>query len=405
MADPLSAMAAGDRPAIITRDRVVPFSSRGEVRRALIARPDVASVLAIHAALDAHEVTAPLHARLPPAELDRQRALVEGAGFADDDALVVFTSGSTGAARGIVHTRTSILAAARASEQRLGWRDDDRWLACLPLAHTGGLSIVIRCLVARMPLVLHEGDFDARAVAALMLEARVTLASLVPTQLAALLDDPAWRAPAHLRAVLLGGAAAPPALVDAALARGVPVLQTYGLTETFGQLATAREPGGPLVPLPGVEIAGGSPLRVRGPMLARCYLDGAAIAPELVTADLGEVHDGVLRVYGRADDVIITGGENVHPAEVEAVLAATPGVRAAAVFGVVDERWGQVVAAALATAPGFDAASARERWHAALAPHALPRRIAFVDELPQLPNGKLDRRAIAALPTDPVVYR
>jgi O-succinylbenzoic acid--CoA ligase len=404
MADPLSALAAGDKPAIITRERVVPFSAHGEAHRTLIAHADVASVLAIHAALEEHEVTAPLHARLAPAELERQRALVEAARFEDDDALVVFTSGSTGAARGIVHTRTSILAAARASEQRLGWRDDDRWLVCLPLAHTGGLSIVIRCLVARLPIVLHEGDFDAAAIAALITEARVTLASLVPTQLAALLDDPAWRAPAHLRAVLLGGAAAPPALVEAALARGVPVLQTYGLTETFGQLATAREPGGPLVPLPGV-VLDGSPLRVRGPMLAARYLDGAPIAPELVTADLGEVTGDILRVHGRADDVIITGGENVHPAEVEAVLAATPGVRTACVFGVTDERWGQIVAAAVATAPGFDAAAARERWQAALPPHARPRRLAILSRLPQLPNGKLDRRAIAALPTDPMVYR
>jgi O-succinylbenzoic acid--CoA ligase len=390
--------------AIITRDAVVPFSARGEARRTLIAKPDVASVLAIHAALDAHEVTAPLHARLAPAELDRQRALVEGARFADDDALVVFTSGSTGAARGIVHTRSSIFASARASEQRLGWQEDDRWLVCLPLAHTGGLSIVIRCLVARVPIVLHEGDFDARAVAALIDEQRVTLASLVPTQLAALLDDPGWRAPAHLRAVLLGGAAAPPALVEAALARGVPVHQTYGLTETFGQLATARVPGGPLVPLPGVTLSG-SPLRVRGPTLAARYLDGTPIAPELVTADLGEVRDGVLRIFGRTDDVIITGGENVHPAEVEAVLAATPGVRSACVFGIADERWGQIVAAAIATAPDFDPAAARARWHAALAPHARPRRLAILPQLPQLPNGKLDRRAIAALPTDPMVYR
>jgi O-succinylbenzoic acid--CoA ligase len=393
-----------ERPAIITRDTVVPFSARGEARRTLIAKPDVASVLAIHAALEAHEVTAPLHARLAPAELQRQRALVEAARFSGDDALVVFTSGSTGAARGIVHTRSSILASARASEQRLGWQDDDRWLVCMPLAHTGGLSIVVRCLVARLPIVLHEGDFDARAVAALIDNQRVTLASLVPTQLAALLDDPAWRAPAHLRAVLLGGAAAPPALVEAALARGVPVHPTYGLTETFGQLATARVPGGPLVPLDGVTLSG-TPLRVHGPMLAARYLDGAPIAPELVTADLGELRDGVLRILGRADDVIITGGENVHPAEVEAVLAATPGVRTACVFGLADERWGQIVAAAIATAPDFDPAVARARWHAALAPHARPRRLAVLPRLPQLPNGKLDRRAIAALPTDPMVYR
>jgi O-succinylbenzoic acid--CoA ligase len=361
----------------------------------LVATPTFATVHAIEAALDARRPLALLHARLPEPELARQRALVEAAELEPDDALVVFTSGSTGAARGIVHTRASIDAAAHASEKRLGWRADDRWLVCLPLAHTGGLSIVVRCRLAGKPIAIVDGD-----VAAGLEEC--TLASLVPTQLAALLEDPAWRPPATLRAVLLGGAAAPPALVSAAIARGVPVHQTYGLTETFGQLATARVPGGPLVPLDGVSITG-SPLRVRGPMLARCYLDGAPIAPELVTADLGEVERGVLRVFGRADDVIITGGENVHPAEVEAVLAATPGVRTVCVFGIADAHWGQIVGAVLAGDIDRDAALAR--WHAALPPHARPRRLAVVAQLPQLANGKLDRRAISALPTDPVVYR
>ena len=364
----------------------------------LVATPALATVRAIEAALDARRPLALLHPRLPAAELARQRALVEQAELEPGDALVVFTSGSTGAARGIVHTRASITAAAEASAKRLGWRAGDRWLVCLPLAHTGGLSIVVRCRLAGKPITIAGGDVAAGL-------AECTLASLVPTQLAALLEDPAWRPPARLRAVLLGGAAAPPALVEAALARGVPVHQTYGLTEAFGQVATARTPGGPLVPLDGVAVTRDrdSPLRVRGPMLARCYLDGAPIAPELVTADLGEVRDGILHVVGRADDVIVTGGENVHPAEVEAVLAATPGVRTVCVFGLADERWGQIVGAALAGEIDRDAALAR--WHAALPPHARPRRLAVVAQLPQLPNGKLDRRAISALPTDPVVYR
>ena len=401
MSDPLSAVAAGDRPAIITRTGTVPFSAagHGEPPRAIVATPEVATILAIYQALDAHRVIAPLHPRLPPAELDRQRRIVDDAAFADDDAFVLFTSGSTGTPRGIIHTRDSILAAARASENRLSWHDHDRWLLCLPLAHAGGLSIVVRCLTARLPLVLHEGDFDAAAIRAAISEHHVTLASFVPTQLAALLDDRRWRPPAHLRAVLLGGAASPQTLVDEALARGIPVHQTYGLTETFGQVATAAEPGGPLVPLPAVTLHG-SPLRIRGPMLARAYLDGAAIAPELTTADLGEAGE-TLRVLGRADDVIISGGENVHPAEVEAVLVATPGVRAACVFGVPDARWGQLVGAALVVDASFDRPAATQHWRGALSGHARPRRLAIVAALPQLPNGKIDRRAAAALPTHP----
>src|SRR5262249_48021074 len=146
----------------------------------------------------------------------------------------------------------------------------------LPLAHAGGLAPVIRCLAARKPIVLADE-------LAASLE-RVTLASLVPTQLAALLDDPAWRPPPALRAVLLGGAGAPRALLEAAAARGVPFLTTYGMTETFGQIATAPvaragDPDAFPVLLPGVALDGTSPIRVRAPMLATGYLDGTPIAP------------------------------------------------------------------------------------------------------------------------------
>ena len=140
-------------------------------------------------------------------------------------------------------------------------------------------------------------------------------------------------------------------------------------------------------------------------MLALQYLDGTPIAPAFTTADLGSLDGTGLRVIGRADDVIVTGGSKVHPLEVEAVLAATPGVLAACVFGVPDERWGQLVGAALATAPAIDLAAAAARWHAALPAHARPRRLALAPELPLTVTGKPDRRAAAALPHEPVRYR
>jgi o-succinylbenzoate---CoA ligase len=145
-------------------------------------------------------------------------------------------------------------------------------------------------------------------------------------------------------------------------------------------------------------------LRVSGPMLARAYLDGVPIAPALVTADLGYVDRDAVHVMGRADDVIISGGENVHPIQVEAVLAATPGVREAAAFGVPDPRWGQIVAVAIAADDRFDQEHALARWYAALPAHARPRRIVTLAELPRLPSGKLDRRSVAALPTTAVEY-
>jgi O-succinylbenzoic acid--CoA ligase len=368
----------------------------------LIATHAQETVDAITAAFHAHRPIALLHAKTTADEQARQRALLEAATFSSDDAIVLFTSGSTGPSRGVVLSRAALLANAEASAARLGWRADDRWLACLPLAHAGGLSVIIRCLLAGVPAVLGEAT-------RLATDPDITLASLVPAQLAQLLEDACWRPSPKLRAVLLGGAAAPPALVAAALARGVPVLQTYGLTETFGQVATACAPGERPVPLPGVEVVAGTreapaPIRIRGPMLATRYLDRAPIAPELVTADLGFFDGEQLVVLGRADDVIISGGENVHPTQVEAVLAATPGVRAAAAFGVSDPRWGQIVAAAIATAPGFDHDGALEYWHAQLPPHARPRRLAMLDELPRLPSGKIDRRQVATVPTAPVDY-
>jgi o-succinylbenzoate synthase len=352
-----------------------------------------------------------IHHALPAVEFERRSAIVEAAHFEPDDAVVLFTSGSTAEARGVVLSHAALRAAADASAAHLGWRDDDTWFVPLSLAHAGGFAAVVRCWYAQKPIVLLEGDWDPARAQALL--AQCTLASLVPTQLADLLADPAWRPPANLRAVLLGGAAASPALLQQAAARGVPFLITYGMTESFGQLATAPldragDPDAVLEPLRGVELVGGTreapaPIRVRAPMLATRYLDGEPIAPTLVTRDLGFVEDGVLTIVGRVDDVIITGGENVHPAQVEAVLAATPGVRAACAFAVPDDKWGQIVGAAIATDQLDDAILAA--WHAALPAHARPRELAIVRELPLLATGKLDRRAAARLPREPVRYR
>ena len=423
MTDALSIVQAArdapDRIAIETASRSLTFAACAQALAgappppaAIVATPAIDTVLAVYAALAARTPLALIHHRLDPDETERQRGVIERAALPDGAAVILFTSGSTGAARGVVLSRAGRAASAEASARHLGWRDDDRWLLALSLAHAGGLSIVIRCLAARRPIVLCDRDFD-RALVARLLE-RCTLASLVPTQLAALLDDPAWRPPAGLRAVLLGGAAAPPALLERAAARGVPFLTTYGMTESLGQLATAPperagDPAAPLVPLPGVDLEAGTaddpaPIVVRAPMLATCYLDGPPIAPAFTTADLGSVTAGALHVAGRSDDVIITGGENVHPSAIEAVLAATPGVAAACAFGVADERWGQVVAAALVVDPDFDPPAAATRWHALLPAHARPRRLALCPSLPLRPSGKVDRRAAAALPTAPVDY-
>jgi O-succinylbenzoic acid--CoA ligase len=418
-----AARATPDRIAIETATRSLSFAAcaaaidavslpPGGAAVSIVATPSIDTVLAVVAALEAHRPIALLHHRLTDDETRRQREQIERATVPPDAAVILFTSGSTGAARGVVLPRAALVAAADASARHLGWRDDDRWLLALSLAHAGGLSIAIRCLAARRSIVLREGDFDRGAVAQ-QLE-RCTLASLVPTQLDALLADPTWQPPSGLRAVLLGGAAPSPALLERAAGRGVPFLTTYGMTETLGQVATAApdragDPQSPLVPLPGVALTAGSeqapaPIVVRAPMLATCYLDGTPIAPSFATADLGYLAAGALRISGRRDDVIITGGENVHPAAVEAVLAATPGVRAACAFGLRDDRWGHVVAAAIVVDPSFDARAAAAHWRDALPVHARPRRLVICPRLPTLPSGKVDRHVAAALPTSAVHY-
>lgn len=332
------------------------------------------------------------------------------------------TSGSTGVARVVRLSRRAVLASADASARNLGWEDDDRWLLCLPLAHTGGLSIVIRTLIARRAMVLFEpGDAglleQAPALRAALCECDVTLVSLVPTVFDRLLDI-GFRPARTLRGVLVGGAGCSPALAARAHAARIPLLTSYGLTETASQVVTRpyaqRYQALPVHAgcvssghaLDGVELrldAAGR-IAVRTPSLFSGYVGEEAgphdAAGWLLTTDLGFVDaDGALFVRGRCDDVIVTAGENVDPLEVEAALRDLPDVAGACVFGVASERYGQVVAALIVTddARLADAQVLAGCLHARLARHKLPRRILRVPALPLTASGKVDRRACAAL--------
>jgi O-succinylbenzoic acid--CoA ligase len=312
------------------------------------------------------------------------------------------------------------LASARAAAARLGAGQDDRWLACLPLHHVGGLAVLLRAVIAGGTVVLQRG-FDPQAVARALREDGVTQLSLVPTTLRRLLDVPD-ATPGGLRVLLLGGARADRALVEAARARGWPVAPTYGLTETGSQVVTARPhenvtgDGFVGTPLDGTEVRidaldgrrapTGEPglITVRGATVALGTLvdDGtiAPFAPDgwLRTADRGALDaKGCLTVLGRADDVIVSGGENVTPEEVEAALLGHPAVADAGVAGVADPEWGHVVCAWVVPRPGAEPtlADLRDGCGERLSRHKLPRRLVLVSSLPRTASGKLRRNMLA----------
>ena len=278
-----------------------------------------------------------------------------------DVSYIIFTSGTEGRPRAVLLTDSNLAAAVAGSKERLGNGPDDSWLCVLPLFHVGGLSVLWRQAEAGGSVVLLDRFESDSAAAALD---NVTFASFVPVMLRRLLDvGRDWEG---LTAVLVGGAAADDALLSAARAAGIPAMATYGMTETCSQIATPQPradlDGSVGLPLLGAEIrvmaqdvaAVGveGRIEVRGPMVSPGYVGEVRRhdADWLQTGDLGVIDDGgKLTVLGRADSVIVTGGENVHPAAVEAGLRAHPQIRDVRVYGLADKEWGQIVVAEVET--------------------------------------------------------
>jgi o-succinylbenzoate---CoA ligase len=336
-------------------------------------------------AWDAGDAVLPLDPRLPATARER----VLGAArpdepVADGDAVVVATSGTSGEPKGVVLTHDAVDASARATSRRLAVEPtSDRWLACLPLAHVGGLGVVTRAILTGTPLTVHDG-FDPGAVeAATRGPDRCTLASLVPTMLRRI-------DPNGFRTVVLGGSAMPRDLPANAVA-------TYGMTETGSGVVYDG------VPLDGVDVRVESgQVELRCPMLLRCYRDGTDPRdPDgwFPTGDAGawDETEGRLRVFGRMDDVIVSGGENVWPVAVERALASHAGVREVAVVGRPDPEWGQRVTALVVPADPAHPPTLDELRSVAkrdLPAYCAPRELVLVTELPRTGLGKLVRRAL-----------
>ena len=426
-----------------------------------LALPRPAAARAVVAAWEATEAVLPLDVDAPAPELaallaaarpthlvdgDGRRALSGGRPVEHGVAAVVATSGTGGAPKLVELGADAIAWSAEATSRSLDAGPGDRWLCCVPTHGVAGLAVVARAWRTGLPVEVHE-RFDPAAVAGAA--GRATLVSLVATQLRRLLA--AGDQAARFRRILLGGGPVPAALAADATARGVHLVRTYGLTETFGGMTHDGHP------LPGAEVrvggvwttgaasspaglpsragapeSGGSgsgapggagdpgnggsgsrapgdtdpegELLVRGPMLFRRYRGDpgrtAAVLRDgwLHTGDLGRIGpDGRFTVLGRRDDLIISGGVNVHPDEVEAVLATHPGVAEVGVAGWADPEWGQRVTAFVVpedprNPPTLDdlRGHARERLAAAKA----PRELILVPSLPRTGSGKLLRRLL-----------
>jgi O-succinylbenzoic acid--CoA ligase len=372
---------------------------------------------ALRAIWDTGDAAAPLDPRLPPVARQvllhalrptrivgsdgQQHELRDGLGVEDGDALVVATSGTSGQPKGVVLTHDAIAASAEATTARLGV-DPERhvWMACLPLAHIGGLSVVTRAIVTGTPLVAVPG-FEAETVEAAGRAGRVTHVSLVTTALKRL-------DPSVFTCVLLGGSRVPDALPP-------NVVATYGMTETGSGVVYDGWP------LDGVEVAirpsprveseqagradeGDGEILIRAPMLLRCYRDGdeaRVTGPDgasgwFATGDAGHLDAaGKLSVSGRIDDVITTGAEKVWPDLVERILVAHPGVAEVAVWKRPDPEWGERVVAWVVPADGGPSLDElRQMVTEGIAPWAAPKELVLVDDLPRTAAGKVRRRAL-----------
>jgi o-succinylbenzoate---CoA ligase len=375
-----------------------------------LALPSPDLVIALHACLLLGVVAIPIDLRLTEAEQALRTAhaslildslpegLAGGASArgprsinADTTATLMFTSGTTAGPKPVALSYDNWLWNALGSALALGLDPEETWLCPMPLAHVGGLSIQIRSAVYGTTVLLHERYDTERALAALMDSGqRVTLVSLVPTMLSRLLDA-GLREPPTLRRVLLGGGPIAPALLARARDARVNVSPSYGMTEACSQIATDG------VALMGTElqIAGDGEVLVRGRTVAT-----GTLGPDgwLHTGDLGAFDDdGRLVIIGRKADTIVSGGENVAPAEVESVLLEHPAVADAAVLGRADPEWGEAVVAQVVLADGADLEAEALRAHCAerLAPFKVPKRFEPVSSVPRGVTGKLLRRELS----------
>jgi O-succinylbenzoic acid--CoA ligase len=396
------------------RDVAILDPGRGDLDRVLRSIAP-ALVLAEQGDVSGPWVTLPCAWLDDPIEVDRADDVAQTANQAG---WLVASSGTEGPARIARLSQAAILAHARASNAATGLGPGDVWLTPISLQHIGGLAVLSRCALAGACALLHE-FFEPHRVVDAVMAGEVSHLSLVPAMLDRVLDCADGRAPPRrLRCVLIGGATLHPAIAERARTAGWPLWVAYGMTETgshvtFEAVAEGWEAGRVGRPLQGVRIAidqtagvafaGSGPIRIEGPVVMDGYLQAsgavANIGGVFVSGDLGRMDDqGNLHLLGRADDVLISGGVNLHPASVERLLGQCPGVADVAVTAVDDPRWGDLLVAIFC---GDVDETAVEQWcREYLQSAQRPRRFLRLPALPRNSGGKLEREILRRLARD-----
>lgn len=340
----------------------------------------------------------------------------------EDVCSIMYTSGTTGHPKGVLQTYGNHWWSSVGSALNLGLKEEDCWLCAVPLFHISGYSILIRSIVYGMKIVLHESFHEKKVIADIRKE-NVTIMSVVMTMLSRMVDALGEeRLPQEFRCMLLGGGPAPLPLLEHCVEKEIPVYQTYGMTETSSQIVTLApeysmkklgSAGKPLFPSQlkivnelGAEVG---PLEtgeiiVKGPNITSGYLhrghDSADFMDEgwFKTGDVGYLdEEGFLFVQDRRKDLIISGGENIYPAEIEGILLSHPQIHDAGVIGIKDDKWGQVPVAFVLKKGHVSEEEIIEYCSERLAKYKLPKRIYFVDHIPRNAAKKLLRRELRAL--------